>query len=236
MKRLCTICARGGSKGVKNKNIRLIDGKPLIAHSILQAKASNLFQCIAVSSDSEQILETAKKWGADYLVHRPDNMANDTAAKIPAIRHCFVHIENLLNVTFDVLVDLDATSPLRNVQDIINSVELLETKKISNIITGCPARRSPYFNLVEIEDTGVVKLSKQLKNHIIRRQDAPKSYDMNASIYVWQRKALLSSNDSVFFPDTQLYVMPENRSIDIDSELDFQFVDFLMNKKNDNIA
>jgi CMP-N,N'-diacetyllegionaminic acid synthase len=233
MNRLCTICARGGSKGVKNKNTRLIAGKPLIAHSILQANASGLFQSIAVSSDSEDILTVAREWGADHLIHRPSEMACDTAAKIPAIRHCFQSIERNLGISFDILVDLDVTSPLRNIQDIINSVKLLESKGVSNIITGCSARRSPYFNLVEETNLGVVKLSKQADQTIVRRQDAPKCYDLNASIYVWKREAILNENNSVFFPDTKLYVMPENRSIDIDSEVDFQFVEFLMMKKNE---
>lgn len=234
MKRLCTICARGGSKGVKNKNTRLIAGKPLIAHSIIQAKTSGLFQYLAVSSDCENILKIAQDWGADYVVHRPQEMASDTAAKVPAIRHCFQSIEKLLGINFEILVDLDATSPLRNIQDIEESIDLLESKNVSNVITGCLARRSPYFNLVEETDTGIVKLSKQPDHFIARRQDTPNCYDLNASIYVWKRDALLSNNNSVFYPDTRLYVMPENRSIDIDSELDFQFVEFLMERESKN--
>lgn len=234
MKRLCTICARGGSKGVKNKNTRLIAGKPLIAHSIIQAKTSGLFQYLAVSSDCENILKIAQDWGADHVVHRPQEMASDTAAKVPAIRHCFQSIEKLLGINFEILVDLDATSPLRNIQDIEESIDLLESKNVSNVITGCLARRSPYFNLVEETDTGIVKLSKQPDHFIARRQDTPNCYDLNASIYVWKRDALLSNNNSVFYPDTRLYVMPENRSIDIDSELDFQFVEFLMERESKN--
>jgi CMP-N,N'-diacetyllegionaminic acid synthase len=85
---LCTICARGGSKGVPNKNVREILGKPLIAYTIEQARQSGLFSSIAVSSDSEVILSTAKEFGADILVRRPDELASDTAAKVPAIPHC----------------------------------------------------------------------------------------------------------------------------------------------------
>jgi CMP-N,N'-diacetyllegionaminic acid synthase len=228
MKRLCTICARGGSKGVKNKNIRPLLGKPLISHSIEQARNSGLFQYIAVSSDSEEILEIAKQWGVDYLIRRPEEMASDTAAKLVAIRHCFLEVEKLVGIHFDALVDLDATSPLRISDDIVTCVRMLENLNVSNVITGCPARRSPYFNLVEKTENGVVKLSKPLENPVFRRQDTPKCFDMNASIYVWQRESLLNNNNTVFFEDTQLYVMPEKRSIDIDSELDFQFVEFLM--------
>ena len=87
VKRLCTICARGGSKGFPNKNIRELDGKPLIAHSIFQAKNSELFELVAVNSDSEQILDIAQKWGADYLIERPEELASDDAAKLPAIQY-----------------------------------------------------------------------------------------------------------------------------------------------------
>jgi N-acylneuraminate cytidylyltransferase/CMP-N,N'-diacetyllegionaminic acid synthase len=125
-------------------------------------------------------------------------------------------------------VDLDATSPLRLPADIIEAVSLLENDGVGNVLTAMPARRSPYFNLVEVDHVGVVHLSKPLNAKVIRRQDAPKCYDMNASIYVWRRNALFD-NESLFNSDTRLYLMPEERSIDIDSELDFQFVEFLVN-------
>lgn len=227
MKRLCTICARGGSKGVKGKNIRPLAGKPLIAHSIEQARASGLFDAIAVSSDSQEILAIADRYGADHLVRRPDALATDTAAKLPVIRHCVAHVEQLLGRRFDTLVDLDATSPLRSQQDIAGAVALLETSDAGNVLTAMPARRSPYFNLVEIDADGAVTLAKPLPTAVARRQDAPKCYDMNASIYVW-RRAVLFDAPSLFNADTRLFVMPEERSIDIDSELDFQFVAFLM--------
>ena len=229
MKRLCTICARGGSKGVKGKNIRQLAGKPLIGYSIEEAKASGIFEAIAVSSDSEYILDIAKKYGVDYLVKRPDELATDQAAKLPVIRHCAVEVEKQSGITFDVIVDLDATSPLRSVEDIKKAVALLEESGVGNIITATPSRRSPYFNLVELNKNDVVKLSKTLKTAIVRRQDAPKCYDMNASIYVWKREVLLNS-DKLFNEDTKLYVMPEERSIDIDSELDFVFVEFLLTR------
>ena len=190
MKRICTICARGGSKGVKNKNIRSLLGKPLIAYSILHAKASGLFDGIAVSSDSQLILDTAKAYGADILVERPAELATDEAPKVPAIQHCVRTAEQLKATTFDIIVDLDATSPLRSAADIREAVRLLEERGVSNVITGAPARRSPYFNLVELDKDGVARLSKPLAAPIARRQDAPKCYDMNASIYVWRRNAL----------------------------------------------
>jgi CMP-N,N'-diacetyllegionaminic acid synthase len=226
MNRLCTICARGGSKGVKGKNLRELNGKPLIAFSLLQAKKSELFDHIAVSSDSEEILAAAKQWGADILVRRPAELATDTAPKIPAIRHCVQAAETQTGKTFETLVDLDSTSPLRSVDDIRGAVKLMEETGVSNVITGTPARRSPYFNLVEETDKGSVRLAKALEKPIERRQDAPKCFDMNASIYVWTREVLMNS-DKLFQPDTKIFVMPEERSLDIDSELDFTLVEFI---------
>ena len=227
MKRLCTINARGGSKGIKNKNIRPLLGKPLIAYSLEQAKASGLFKCVAVSSDSAAILEVAKAYGADYVIQRPEELATDQAPKLPAIRHGALESEKLTKTTFDTFVDLDATSPLRSIEDIQGSVALLESQGASNILTGTPARRSPYFNLVEVAANGTVALAKKLEVPVFRRQDAPACYDLNASIYVWNRSGLLQETN-LFLPGTRLFVMPEERSHDIDSELDFKIVELLM--------
>jgi len=230
MKRICTICARGGSKGVKNKNIRELAGKPMIALSLQHAHESRLFDLIAVSSDSVDILDVARNYGADLVIERPAELASDVAAKIPAIRHCVEQAEQFFRERFDVVVDLDATSPLRLVEDIQGAVDLLERNHVSNVITAAPARRSPYFNLVELGDDGVVRLSKSLETPIVRRQDSPRCFDMNASIYVWRRAALFEA-ETVFNADTKLFVMPEERSIDIDSELDFDIVKLLMRKR-----
>jgi CMP-N,N'-diacetyllegionaminic acid synthase len=228
--RLCTICARGGSKGITNKNIRQLLDRPLIAYSLQQARSCGLFEMIAVSSDSSAILDAARRYGADLLVERPLEMATDTAAKVPAIRHCMETAERHARKRFDVLVDLDATSPLRLPEDIVGAVRLLEERKVSNVITAAPARRSPYFNLVEVGSDGVARLSKPLPNEVHRRQDAPPAYDMNASIYVWRRDALFEG-PSVFRADTALYVMPEDRSVDIDTELDFRIVELLLSER-----
>lgn len=228
---LCTICARGGSKGVKNKNIKELCGKPLIAYTIEQAVASELFEHIVISTDSDAIASVAKEYGADVFFKRSAEMASDTAGKLDVIRDAFIRSEAHYQETFDYLIDLDATAPLRSVEDIINSFNQLLKNNNDNLITAMPSRRSPYFNLVEVDLNGKVALSKKLDGTVLRRQDAPKSYDMNASIYIWKRDAILNEN-SLFLDSTGLYVMPEERSIDIDNELDFEFVEFLMRKQN----
>lgn len=230
MKRLCSVCARGGSKGVTNKNLRNLLGKPLIAHTILQARATSLFEAIVVSSDSEAILDAASEWGADHLIHRPDELARDESPKLPVIRHCAVEAEKMTGLQFDTFVDLDATSPLRLPEDIAGAVGLLEKAGHSNVITAMPSRRSPYFNIVELTDAGVPRLAKQMAVSVARRQDAPTCYDMNASIYVWTRRALFDA-ETLFQERTGLFVMPEERSIDIDTELDFTLVECIARKR-----
>lgn len=238
MKKLCTICARGGSQGVKNKNITSLLGKPLIAHSILQAKKSNLFDSVVVSSDSPIIREIALEWGADFVIDRPIALASDTSAKLPAIQHAVLAAEKIHNQgnLFDIIVDLDATSPLRFVSDIQNAMmQFQQSHNTKNLITAMPSRRSPYFNMVEQDKNGKIYLSKKLDVGIVRRQDSPACFDMNASIYIWRRDALFS-NEGLFTDETVLYVMPEERSIDIDSELDLKIVTVLAEERQDLVS
>ncbi len=228
---LCTICARGGSKGVKNKNTKKINGKPLIAYTIEQAKDSGLFEHIVISTDSDEIANISKEYGAEVFFKRSAEMASDTAGKLDVIRDAFVRSEEHYNERFDYLIDLDATAPLRCSQDILDSFKQLLDNNNDNLITGMQSRRSPYFNLVEVGSDGVVHLSKSLEASIVRRQDAPSSFDMNASIYIWKRDAILGET-KLFLEKTGLYVMPEERSIDIDTELDYKFVEFIMRENN----
>lgn len=227
--RICTILARGGSKGIKDKNIKMAGGKPLLAYSIDHAIKSGLFDLIAVSSDSEKILKTAKNWGAGLVVNRPAEFASDKAAKSPGIRHCVLEAERVLGGKFDTIVDLCATSPLRLPSDIVNCVRKLERLKVSNVITGSPSRRNPYFNMVEIVNN-VAKVCIMPKQPFVRRQDCPRCYDMNASIYVWNREIFMA-HPSVWYKDTAFHEMPEERSIDIDTQRDLDYLRFLMKKK-----
>ena len=235
MKRICTICARGGSKGVPGKNIQPLLGKPLLAHSIEQAQASGLFDAIALSSDSEEILSTGRLWNIAHEVRRPEPLSTDGASKLAAIAHCVEAIEKNEQKSFDIVVDLDVTSPLRSVDDIRNAVHLLESGDADNVVSGTRSRRSPYFNLVEADERGYVQLSKPLATPIVRRQDSPNCYDLNASIYVWRRKGL-SQESSLFQPRTALFEMPEERSWDIDTDLDFMIVQELMKRKTEKIT
>lgn len=231
MKRLAVICARGGSKGIAGKNLRPLMGRPLVVHTVEQACDSGVFDWVAVSSDSAEILSAGKAAGADFVIDRPDELAGDTAAKIPAIRHCAAAVETIVGTGIDIIADLDATSPLRSLDDIRGAVAMLEESRADNVLSGMPSRRSPYFNLVEETADGRVALAKTPATPIARRQDAPKCFDLNASVFVWTRGALFSDNDTVFNAKTVLFEMPEERSIDIDTETDFRFVEFIMSNE-----
>ncbi len=230
-KRIATVCARGGSKGLPGKNLLMLAGKPLIAHAIDQAKDAGMFDVVVVSSDSKSILTEAEKWSPDMIVKRPDEMATDAASKLPPIAHAVLTVEKECGFAFDTVADLDVTSPLRAVEDVIGAVELLETRNVSNVLTGAPARKVPYFNMVELTQEGYVTLSKPMEPRIERRQDCPPCFDMNAAVYVWQRFAIIDK-PHIFFDDTLLYQIPEEMSFDIDNELDFKFVKFLLEDRD----
>jgi CMP-N,N'-diacetyllegionaminic acid synthase len=229
MRRLCTICARGGSKGVPGKNTRLLAGKPLIAHSIVHARQSGLFASIAVSSDSDEILDVSHRFGADMLVKRPDEMATDAAAKCPAIKHCLWEVEQRTGRLFDIVVELQATSPNRLPEDIAGAIALLESSTSTNVISGTAARNSPYYTIVERDAKGFLHISKPLPAVLTRRQDAPHCFDLNGSIYAWRRNPFVE-NPTVLYADTLLYEMPAERSVDIDTQFDFDIAELLMQR------
>lgn len=229
--RVCTICARGGSKGVPGKNVRSMHGRPLLAHTVEVARASGAFDVIAVSSESEEVLEVAASVGVDLLIARPSDLASDSAGKPPAIAHAVLAAEEATGRRFSTVVDLDVTSPLRLPEDVLAAITMLEASDATNVISASPARRSPYFNLVERDADGYARLSKPFPAAIVRRQDAPAAFDMNASIYVWRRDAFLA-DPKVFYDRTLLYEMPEDRSVDIDSELDWLIVEHLLAQRS----
>ena len=162
---------RGGSKGVPKKNLRVLYGKPLMAYTIEQALGSKMFEHVVVSTDSDEIVETAKSFGAEAWFKRPVELATDESPKLPVIRHAFLEAEKHYGQQFDVLVDLDATSPLRKVEDITRAYRQFVKEDADILITACPARKNPYFNMVEITN-GSVNLVKH--NSISKMLIGPK--------------------------------------------------------------
>ncbi|OUU25789.1 MAG: hypothetical protein CBB97_09110 [Candidatus Endolissoclinum sp. TMED37] len=227
---LCTICARKGSKGLPNKNILNLLGKPLIYHSLDQAKKINLFSKIVVSSNSNKILKISKK-KVDYCIKRPEKLSGDHSSKIQVIKHALIESEKKFKILFDYIVDLDVTSPLRSKKDISNAIKIILKKKGGNLVSGYDARRSPYFNQVTFKNKKL-SLVCNSKKKITRRQDVPKIFDLNASIYIWTRKSILTSN-KLINNNTIFFKMPYLRSVDIDDKSDFMIVEFIL-KKNLN--
>ena len=228
MNNLCTICARSGSKGVPNKNIKKIAGKPLIQHTIEQAKKSKIFSDIIVSSDCKKILKIAEKLGV-HTLKRTNQLSKDFVGKVDVIRDAAIKAQKMLDKKFDNVIDLDVTSPLRHVSDIHNSFKKFQNGNYQNLITGCVARKNPYFNMIEIKKN-VLSISKRTNKKIFSRQKSPQVFEMNASIYIWKNKALMNKSNLVT-SKTAFYEMPEERSIDIDTMLDWKIVSFLMGKK-----
>ena len=223
---LCLICARKGSKGIKNKNITKIKNKKLIEITIDQAKKSKLFHNIVVSTDSKKIQNFAisKKVLCWFL--RPNTISNDKASKLLALKHGLIESEKKLNKKFDIICDLDVTSPLRKIDDILKAFKKFKKKKYNILFSVNEAKKNPYFNMVEVTKKKI-SLVKKINQNIVSRQQAPKVYEMNASIYFWKRIYLLK-NKSLFGRNIGIYEMPRDRSIDIDDHLDLKIVKHLL--------
>ena len=225
---LCTICARANSKGLKNKNFKILNNKPLIAHTVELAKKINFFSKIVLSSDSEKIFQIDKKFNLDYIIKRSKNLSGDRIGKVKVIQDALKKTEKKFNVKFDYIFDLDVTSILRNKNDIIRSFKKIRKEKANNLVSVTEARKNPYFNMVEYGKDKKLYLSKKLKKGVFSRQSAPKVYELNASIYIWKRKALVNFK-KLITNKTTIYLMPRKRSIDIDEKIDMEIVKLFIN-------
>ncbi|MCW3113591.1 MAG: N-acylneuraminate cytidylyltransferase [Segetibacter sp.] len=226
---LATICCRGGSKGVPGKNIRDLKGKPLIAYTIASAKNTSLIDDLIISTDDERIADVAKQYGALVPFMRPADLASDTASKWPVFIHAVETYEQLTGKTVDYLVDLDVTVPLKNAQDINGAIELaLNDTSVDVVITGYEPERNPYFNMMEVNKDGYAEIVKKGERPIVRRQDAPQVYSLTPAAYVVKKSALYEF-EHWSKAKCKIYPMPRERAVDIDTEIDFRIVEFLMN-------
>ena len=229
MRILATVCARKGSKGVRNKNIKTVCGKPLIFYTIDLLKRWGKADRIVCSTDSEDIAKIAKESGAEVPFLRPKELATDEMGKIPVIKHAVTFCEKEYGTKFDAIVDLDPTAPLRKMEDLDKALEIFMKKKADLVYSVAEAKKNPYFNMVELDEKGAPHLVKTPKVRLARRQDAPKVYEMNASIYIYDRDHLLATDD-LHSGKVAIYVMDAPSAIDIDREIDLQFVEFLMER------
>jgi N-acylneuraminate cytidylyltransferase len=223
---IATVCARGGSKGLPGKNIRLFAGRPLIVHTIEQALVCPEIDAVYVSTDDSEIADIARSAGAIVPYMRPAVLATDDVGKLPVIEHLVSHLEQQGELIRRV-VDLQPTSPLRNSSDISAALQIWPDAQL--VASVAQAADNPYFNLVELGNDGLLNLCKGEGK--MRRQDAPPVYALNGSIYVWQRAALAhASFHGLWSVAVAPYVMPRCKSVDIDTLEDFEYAQWLFNR------
>jgi CMP-N,N'-diacetyllegionaminic acid synthase len=226
---LITICARGGSKGIPGKNIKLLNNLPLIAYSIKVAKqfAELHNGSLVLSTDSIEIKQVAAAYGLETDYVRPDFLASDSAGKKDTIKDLVVFEENKKGITYDYVLDLDVTSPLRNLQDLEAAFETFKADDdCVTLFSVNKANRNPYFNMVEESADGYYTLCKQIEGNVQTRQSAPKVFDLNASFYFYKRRYFDLPYNSPITDRSLIYVMP-HLCFDLDEPLDFEFMTYL---------
>ncbi len=228
---LATICCRGGSKGVKGKNLRSLDGKPLIAYTIETALKCSYINDIIVSTDSKKIADTAKQYGIKKVIKRSLKLANDKASKWNVFIHAVEMYEKKFKKKVDYIVDLDVTVPLKTNQDIDGVINFaLQNKKADVVITGYKPERNPYFNMMETDASGFAKIVKQTDKIIARRQDAPKVFSLTPAAYIIKKEALYKY-EHWSKAKCMIYEIARENAVDIDTEMDFKMVEFFLNER-----
>jgi CMP-N-acetylneuraminic acid synthetase len=226
MKIFAFIFARGGSKGVPGKNIRNLGGKPLLAHSILMAQSINEISRVFVSTDDQDIADIGLKYGAE-IIKRPYELAKDDSPEWLAWLHAIEWLEKK-KIFFDCFVSLPTTSPLRNKADVLNCIDML-CEDTDIVVTTTNSSRSPYFNMVKEKD-GYIKLAISSNSSYSRRQDVPKIYDMTTVAYV-SKPDFIKKNSKIFDGRVKSVLIPKDRAIDIDDEIDFKISEMLIKER-----
>lgn len=231
MSLLITICARGGSKGVPGKNIRPVNGLPLIAYSIRHALtyAEKTGADIALSTDDDSIRKVAAAHGlqSDYV--RPAELATDQSGKIPVVRDLLLHEEQKNGKTYDYILDLDVTSPLRTIEDLDSAFAQIEKNPdaLNLFSVGLPAH-NPYFDMVEPGNDGFVHLVKASDSQMLSRQQGPQVFELNASFYFY-RRSFFQPESPILIQKALCYVMP-HMCFEIDSLIDMEFLEYLISQ------
>lgn len=224
MNSIAVIAARSGSKGLPDKNIRELSGKPLLAYSVECALQSGQFDKVFVSTDSRKYAEIAEKFGADASFLRTEETSGDEAGSWDVVREVIYRFEQR-GEFFDRIMLLQPTSPLRNITDIRNSFALMEEKGANSVVAVCEMEHSPLWSNTLGEDLCMDNFRR--KNYCeVRRQDLPKYYRINGAIYLVNREEL--EQPEMLRHKCYAYVMPPERSIDIDTELDFKIAECYM--------
>ncbi len=227
MKPICFIGARGGSKGVPKKNIRIIAGKPLIAHTIQKAIKSGIFSHVIVSTEDTKIATIAKKYGAEVPFRRPKNLATDIATMEDVLVHGLKKLLSL-GYKFDIFVLLDVTAPFIRIKDIFGTIRLLRKKKCDAVFGVYQQHFNPYFNMMELNSKGFLKLVKSKGERPGSRQEAPIVYQF-FGLYTFDTKKFLKRG-KVIMPKILPYEVPIETALMIDTELELQMAKLMFKK------
>lgn len=227
MRILALIPARGGSKGIKNKNIIDIGGKPLISYTIAAGKQSRYIDDVVVTTDSETIKDVAIKYGADVPFLRPAELAKDTSTSLDAVLHAVHELENQ-GRNYDVLILLQPTSPLRTAEDIDSAIEKFNKYGCESLVSVSEVKDHPIFMRKIIDDRSMEKFLNQKST--IRRQDMPPIYRVNGGIYINLIKEL---NEDTSFGDNKVpFIMEQRHSVDVDEYSDIALVEYYLNHES----
>lgn len=234
MKNIAIIPARSGSKGLKDKNIKLLKGKPLLVYSIEAAQKSGIFDEIMVSTDSQIYADIALQYGAKVPFLRSMEQSSDNAGSWDVVKEVLKRYINL-GRRFDTVCLLQPTSPLRSANDIVMAYSELANKKADAITSVCEVDHSPLWNMTLSEDLSLSEFRRNL-NVNIPRQKLQQYYRINGAIYI--RKILYDSNENISIGDRNEYamVMEKSRSVDIDTQFDFEFAEYLLEKNDKDIG
>lgn len=220
------IFARGGSKGVHRKNIRQLGGKPLIAYSIEVALACQAIRRVIVSTDSSEIAACAETFGAEVPFLRPSDLAQDDTPELLAWKHALRWVQDESGA-LEVFVSLPPTAPFRSVADVEACIEALQNDPRANLVVAVSeARHSPYFNMVLRDEHGYARRVLEPSEKITRRQDAPEVFDLTTVAYVARSEFVLRA-ENLFEGVVKTVVVPAERAIDIDTNLDFRIAEYL---------
>lgn len=229
---LFTICGRAGSKGFKNKNLKSFIGCPLVYFSLAEIslymkKLINDHVDIVLNTDSRKLIQLVEQQNVlvcDYIV-RADELSGDHVPKVSVIRDCMIQMSEKKNQVYDVVVDLDITSPMRTLADLEKLLELKRMQKEADVIFSVvESRRNPYFNMVKKEE-GTSFYCRALESDFATRQQAPVFFDMNASMYAYSPDALKSKPVNIFFNNNcGVLFMKDTGVLDVDSEEDYELL------------
>lgn len=222
---LTLICARGNSKGIKNKNIKLFNQKPLIFYSIQQALKSKYIKEVFVSTDSKKIAKISKNLGAKIKFIRSKKLSLDNTPEINVWKDAIKRLQKINKINYSHLCVLPITSPLRNVNDIDKTVRIYRQKKVDGVLCVTKSSKNPYFNMIKKNKKFIEPLLKDNKKIFIR-QKAPEIFDVTTVAYVYSTKFILEANH-ILNGKIACNIIPKKRSIDIDDMIDFKFAEFL---------